>query len=50
VRDEYEGFEVKTFSELSDAELERYLDVNVAAVREVAQNAAALTLRSPTIW
>ena len=36
VRDRYEGFEVKLFSELSDAELDRYLEANVAAVREVA--------------
>jgi glycosyltransferase involved in cell wall biosynthesis len=36
VEDPYEGFEVKTFPELSDAELDRYLDANVAAVREVA--------------
>jgi glycosyltransferase involved in cell wall biosynthesis len=42
VRDEYEGFEVKTFSELTDAELERYLDANVAAVREVAQRAGGV--------
>jgi glycosyltransferase involved in cell wall biosynthesis len=35
VRDEYEGFEVKTFSELSDEELVRYVEANVAAVREV---------------
>jgi len=36
VKDPYEGFEVKAFPELSDAELERYLAANVAAVREVA--------------
>ena len=36
VKDPYEGFEVKTFPELSEAELERYLDANVTAVREVA--------------
>ena len=35
VADRYEGFEVKAFPELSDAELDRYLDANVAAVREV---------------
>lgn len=34
VADRYEGFRVKTFPELSEAELERYLDANVAAVRE----------------
>jgi glycosyltransferase involved in cell wall biosynthesis len=36
VADRYEGFEVKTFPELTDRELDRYLDRNVAAVREVA--------------
>jgi glycosyltransferase involved in cell wall biosynthesis len=36
VRDPYEGFEVKTFPELSDGELDRYIEANVAAVREVA--------------
>ena len=35
VADRYEGFEVKTFPELTEAELDRYLDANVAAVREV---------------
>ncbi len=37
VKDPYEGFEVKAFPELSEAELERYLEANVAAVREVAE-------------
>ena len=37
VKDPYEGFEVKTFDELSDAELDRYLDANVAAVREAGR-------------
>jgi glycosyltransferase involved in cell wall biosynthesis len=36
VKDPYEGFEVKTFSELSERELDRYIEANVAAVREVA--------------
>jgi glycosyltransferase involved in cell wall biosynthesis len=35
VADRYEGFEVKTFPELSAGELERYLDANVRAVGEV---------------
>src|SRR3954451_6377257 len=34
VRDEYEGFEVRTFAELTDAQLDRYLDANVEAVRD----------------
>jgi len=36
VKDPYEGFEVKTFSELTGAELDRYIDANVVAVRAVA--------------
>ncbi len=35
VHDEYEGFEVKTFAELTDAELDRYLEANVTAVAGV---------------
>jgi glycosyltransferase involved in cell wall biosynthesis len=35
VADRYEGFRVKTFPELSDEELDSYLDRNVAAVRDV---------------
>src|SRR5215207_1638795 len=36
VADEYEGFRVKAFPELSEEELDAYLDANVAAVRDVA--------------
>jgi glycosyltransferase involved in cell wall biosynthesis len=36
VKDPYPGFEVKTFDELTEAELDRYIDSNVAAVRAVA--------------
>jgi glycosyltransferase involved in cell wall biosynthesis len=36
VKDPYPGFEVKTFDELTEAELDRYIAMNVAAVREVA--------------
>ena len=39
VADRYEGFETLTFSELDDERLERYLDANVAAVREVVEQA-----------
>ncbi len=39
VKDPYEGFEVKAFPELTDRELGRYIDANVAAVREVAEAA-----------
>ena len=35
VRDTYEGFEVKTFAELTDAELDAYIASNVAAVRDL---------------
>src|SRR5919204_1248474 len=34
VIDEYEGFEVKRFPDLTDEELSRYLDRNVVALRE----------------
>jgi glycosyltransferase involved in cell wall biosynthesis len=36
VQDRYEGIEARTFGECTDPELERYLEANVAAVREVA--------------
>jgi glycosyltransferase involved in cell wall biosynthesis len=36
VYDDYEGFEVRTFDRLDDAELGRYLDANLRAVRDVA--------------
>jgi glycosyltransferase involved in cell wall biosynthesis len=35
VKDPYEGFEVKAFPELTEAELDRYLEANVDAVRGV---------------
>ena len=41
VADDYEGFEAKRFADLSDAQLDRYLDANVAAVREVAERSGA---------
>jgi glycosyltransferase involved in cell wall biosynthesis len=37
VKDPYEGFEVKAFPELTEAELDRYIEANVAAVRAVAR-------------
>src|SRR3954452_23044920 len=37
VADRYEGVEAKPFQDLGDGELERYLERNVAAVREVAE-------------
>jgi glycosyltransferase involved in cell wall biosynthesis len=42
VKDPYEGFEVKAFPEMTEAELDRYLDDNVAAVREVAAAAGGI--------
>lgn len=39
VYDRYEGVEAKTFERCSDAEVERYIDANVAAVREVVKRA-----------
>ncbi len=37
VADEYEGFEAVPFPELDDARIERYVDLNVRAVAEVAR-------------
>jgi glycosyltransferase involved in cell wall biosynthesis len=37
VADRYEGMQARTFLECSDAEVERYVQANVAAVREVAE-------------
>jgi glycosyltransferase involved in cell wall biosynthesis len=39
VKDPYEGFEVKAFPELTDEELDRYIEANVAALRDVAAQA-----------
>jgi glycosyltransferase involved in cell wall biosynthesis len=37
VADRYEGFEARPFEDLSDAEVNAYVDANVAAVRDVAE-------------
>jgi glycosyltransferase involved in cell wall biosynthesis len=42
VKDPYEGFEVKAFPELSDEELDLYIDSNVAAVCEVAEKVGGI--------
>ena len=42
VKDPYEGFEAKAFPELSEAELDDYLDANVAAVRAVSDAAGGI--------
>ena len=42
VKDPYEGFEVKAFPELSEAELDHYIEANVAAVRDVAAAAGGI--------
>ena len=44
VKDPYPGFEVKTFPELSEVELERYLEANVVAVREIAEQVGGVDL------
>ena len=44
VKDPYEGFEVKAFPELSEEELARYIEANVAAVRAVAEKAGGIDL------
>lgn len=38
VKDPYDGFEVKAYPEMTDEELDRYIDANVVAVREVAES------------
>ncbi len=42
VADRYEGFDAKPYAELSDAELEHYLDSNVAAVQDAPTPDVAL--------
>lgn len=42
VADRYEGFRVKTFSELSEGELDRYLEANLAAVADVVEAAGGV--------
>jgi len=37
VKDPYEGFEVKAFPELTEEELDRYIEANVAALRALAE-------------
>lgn len=44
VKDPYEGFEVKAFPELTEEELDRYLEANVEAVRAVAAGAGGIDL------
>ncbi len=44
VKDPYEGFDVKTFPELTDDELDRYIEANVSAVREVATQAGGIDI------
>src|SRR3954449_10317733 len=39
VADEYEGFEAKPYPDLSDEQVEHYIEANAAAVREVAERA-----------
>jgi glycosyltransferase involved in cell wall biosynthesis len=42
VADRYDGFDAKPYAELSDAELEHYLDANVAAVQDAPTPDVAL--------
>jgi glycosyltransferase involved in cell wall biosynthesis len=44
VKDPYEGFEVKTFPELSEEELAHYIEANVTAARAVAERAGGIDL------
>ena len=42
VKDPYEGFEVKTFAELTEDELANYIESNVGAVKEVAEKVGGI--------
>ncbi len=42
VHDSYEGFQARVFAELTDVELERYVEANVSAVRDVAAAAGRI--------
>jgi len=42
VKDPYEGFEVKAFPEMTEAELDRYIAANVAVVRDVAASTGGI--------
>ncbi len=42
VADRYEGFTARTFSELSDEEIEAYIAANVAAIADVASRAGGI--------
>jgi len=44
VKDPYEGFEVRAFPELTDEELDRYIEANVTAVRAVAERVGGIDL------
>ncbi len=44
VKDPYEGFEVKAFPEMTDEELDRYIEANVAAVRDLAERTGGIDL------
>jgi len=51
VADRYEGVEAKAFSDVSEAELDGYVERNVAAVREVAERAAPTSpSRTTSSW
>jgi glycosyltransferase involved in cell wall biosynthesis len=51
VKDPYEGFEVKAFPELTEDELDFYIEANVAAVRQIAQAVGGFdsTLANPLV-
>ena len=49
VADRYEGFDAKPFQDLSEAELEHYIEANVARC-ETSSRGPGRTSRSPTTW
>jgi glycosyltransferase involved in cell wall biosynthesis len=44
VKDPYEGFEVKAYPEMTDDELDRYIEANVSAVQQVVADAGGINL------
>ena len=49
VADHYAGFEAKPFPELTDAEIERYIAANGAAIRDVVARSGRMP-RWPITW
>ena len=50
VADRYEGFDARPFPDLSDEELEHYIDANVRGGARRSSSARGRTSRWPTTW